>query len=200
MFTECLRFIAIYSVIGALRDLSVPRHVPRSLHNGVLNQSLKGSPRTAIIGAMIDWTSYGAGVFTGLIANNLTTLWTRFRAYKNAEKLVGKWTLYRRQGRIVEQPIDGALTEILRRPWQSRFSVDSHVLPVHAKDPDGREHDDYLAIDPACRWRAIRTILYRDTDEIAQQRIEISPSGNTLYVFPDPPDQGYEQHALRRST
>jgi hypothetical protein len=110
---------------------------------------------------------------------------------------LGKWILYSRQGRIAEEPIDGALTEVLRKRWWSWFSADSHVLPVRAKDPDGREHNDYLAIDLGCRWRANRTILYRDTDEIAQQRIEISPSGNALYVFPDPPDQGYHQHVLR---
>jgi hypothetical protein len=114
------------------------------------------------------------------------------------EKLVGKWTMYSRQGRTAETPIDGAYTEILPKPWWSRFSADSHVLPVRAKDPDGREHDDYLAMDLTCSRRAIRTILYRDTDEIARQRIEISPSGNTLYVFPDPPDHGYEEHVLRR--
>jgi len=148
---------------------------------------------------MIDWGSYAVGVLTGLIANNLTTLWTRVRAYKDAEKLVGEWTMYSTQGRIAEEPIEGAFTEILRKPWWRWFYADSHILPVRAKDPDGREHNDYLAIDLACRWRAVRTILYRNTDETARQMIDISPSGNTLYVFPDPPDRGYDPHVLRRN-
>jgi hypothetical protein len=147
---------------------------------------------------MVDWASYVAGVVTGLAANYATTLWTRFRAYKNAEKLAGKWTMYRRHERIAEEPVEGAVTEILRKPLWRRFSADSHVLSVHAKDPDGREHNDYLAVDQDCRWRAVRTMLYRDTDEIAQQRIDISPSGNTLYVFPDPAGYGYDEHVLRR--
>lgn len=151
-----------------------------------------------IIGWMSDLAAFIAGIVTGMVANGGTALWTRFRAYRAAEKLVGKWVTYEKDDRAFEKLIDGALTEILARPWWSRCSTDSHVLPVRSTDPSGREHSGYFAIDPSCPWRATRTILYHDSDEIAGQRVEISPSGNTLYVFPDPPNQGYEQHALRR--
>jgi hypothetical protein len=147
---------------------------------------------------MSDLAAYIAGIVTGMVANGGTALYARFQAYRAAEKFVAKWAMYKRDGRTLEAPIDGALTEILVRPWSSRCSRDSHVLPVRGTDPDGRKHSGYFVIDPSCPWRATRTILYHDSDEIAEQRIEISPSGNALYVFPDPPDQGYGQHALRR--
>ena len=46
--------------------------------------------------------------------------------------------------------------------------------------------------------RAIRTVRYMDSDEITEQRIEISRDNKTLYVFPADPAAGYNRHALRR--
>ena len=134
-----------------------------------------------------------AGALLGFVANVIVNkVWewlVRSRAHKAARGQVGTWTAHNIHGRDVDlAPMPGALLTTISA--RSRWKADSHVLDVHGQDDSNeriRDHDGYLAIDPACPRRAIRTVRYVDSDEIAEQRIEISRDNKTLYVFPADP-------------
>lgn len=152
------------------------------------------------------WAGVALGFVFNLVASHVWELWKQHQSYRLAEKLIGKWTAYNRDGRTIDQtPMKGArLTEILPKSWLSRWLPNSHVLNVRGQDEDDngvvREHEGYLAIDLACPRRATRTVMYKDSDEIAEQRIEISADCKTLYVYPvAPTDRDYNAHALRKT-
>ena len=142
-----------------------------------------------------------AGILAGILANKLWELWTRSRVHRVAEKLAGEWIMYNMHGRNVDPAPEPSTLPTVISPARSRWSADSHVLDVsggHLSNGQVREHSGFLALDPGCPWRAIRTVRYADSDEISEQRIEIGRDGNTLYVFPTEADYG--RHALRRRT
>jgi hypothetical protein len=143
------------------------------------------------------WVGVLLGIPAGIVVNKIWELWTRSRSHHAAAKLAGVWIAYNMQGRNVDvTPMPGASPTMISA--KSRWSADSHVLEVNGQDisSDGkkRDHLGYLAIDPACPWRGIRTVRYADSDEISEQRIEIGRDGNTLYVFPR--EDGYSKHAI----
>jgi hypothetical protein len=141
-----------------------------------------------------------AGFAVGILVNKVWELLVRSRANTVARELAGTWVAHEVDGRdVAPEPMLNALpTTISARPW---WKADSHVLDVTGQDDSNgrvRDHMGYLAIDPACPWRAGRTVRYLDSEEIAEQRIEISRDNRTLYVFPADPGAGYKRHALRR--
>ena len=90
-----------------------------------------------------------------------------------------------------------SVTVISARPL---LSANSHILDVYGRDfEDGRlrEHDGYIVIDRECPTRATRTVIYRESHEITEQRIEIGSNDKTLHIFPTEP--AYAKHALRRA-
>ena len=144
------------------------------------------------------------GFFLGLAANNISERLTLYRAHRAARRLAGEWVAHDYEpgnNRSIDpRPMPGAgLTVISARPW---WSKSSHILDVHAQDVDSgqvRNHHGYLAIDPIRPQRATRTIFYVDSDEIAEQRVEISDDDNTLHLFDESADGGYSKEtALRR--
>jgi hypothetical protein len=148
-----------------------------------------------LAGALI---GFFLGIIAGVVANKTWELWTRSRSHTAVKKLAGEWVAHKMLGRNVDsKPMPGST---VISPTQSRWSADAHVLEVRGHDisEDGRrrDHSGFIAIDTTCPWRATRTIRYLDSDEISEQRIEISRDGNTLYVFPDAPE--YHKHALVR--
>lgn len=143
------------------------------------------------------------GLLIGLLANKGTEYWARFRSYRVATRLKGKWTAHNMtDGRHVNRQtrMHDRLTKIEPRPWYRACCSDSHILDVSAEDPDGRHHSGPLVIDPVCSWFATRIVLYSAMDEISEQRVMISPDRKTLYVFPlaavSTLGPGYRIHAL----
>ncbi len=128
--------------------------------------------------------------------------------HRAAKRLAGEWIAHNYQKdnprSIDPQTMPGAgLTVISAKSW---WQTHSHVLDVHAQDlglpelgSQIRNHHGWIAIDPGRPQRATRTIFYEDSDEIEEQRILISDDGNTLHVFDESADGGYnKKHALRR--
>lgn len=153
----------------------------------------------------MDFWSGALGFFLGLAANKTSERWTLYRAHRDARRLAGEWVAHNykpEDDRFIDpQPMPHAgLTVISAKSW---WSTNSHVLDVHAQDIESngqvKDHNGFLAIDPMCPWRAIRTIRYVGSDLITEQRIEISGDGDVLYVFDKSADGRYsKKHALRR--
>jgi hypothetical protein len=125
------------------------------------------------------------GFIGNILANHYWELRTRFRTHVTAKKLVGTWTAYNMQGRVVDStPMQGSgPTVISATPhW---WSANSGVLQVSSRDTsDGRHHGGPLVIDPICPRLATRILIYdAPTDEVVEQRIIISHDFKTLYVF-----------------
>lgn len=109
------------------------------------------------------------------------------------------WQAHEWHDRYVDpMPMEGAsITVISARPL---WAGNSHILDVYGRDyKDGRlrEHGGYIVLDPFCPNRATRTLIYRDSHEIAEQQIEIASDHRTLYITPSNP--AYGKHVLRRS-
>ena len=154
---------------------------------------------------------FWAGVALGFVANILASqcweFWKRFQAHKAAAKFVGTWVAYDLKGRNVDTvPMKGAgLTEVSsRHPW---WSPNAAVLDFFSQDVDAnsgatRDHDGRIVIDPAIPWLATRIDRYRDSNEVAQQRLVIGRDFDTIFVFPVPAfstlGDVYGKHAWRR--
>jgi hypothetical protein len=155
------------------------------------------------------WKGFVLGVVASLIAAYLWHLMARFRAHRAARKLVGTWVAYNIHGRTIDTtPMPGAGLTVVssNRHW---WAADSGLLDVHAQDIDPstgqtREHDGSIVLDTAKPWLAIRILRYADSDEVAQQRLEIDlKDWSTVRVFPDPTvatlGNVYPNHAWRRA-
>jgi hypothetical protein len=169
------------------------------------------SYKTAYNGRMNFWAGillgFVAGIIASILANHYWDLRTRHRAYKAARKLVGTWVAYNIQGRTIDRtPMPGAgLTVVSAKPhW---WWADSGVLDVCSQDIDAatgrtRKHDGTIVLDPVNPWLATRIDRYADSNEISQQRLEIDPGCDTVYIFPDQTvstlDNVYGKHAWRR--
>jgi hypothetical protein len=71
------------------------------------------------------------------------------------------------------------------------------MLDVTGRDlREGRDHRSYITLDPDCPTRATRTIIYDDTGETTQQRIEIISEGRIKLFQTEP---SYDSHELRLS-
>jgi len=155
-----------------------------------------------LLGALI---GFFLGIVASIIATYLWDLKARWRAHEAGTKLVGTWTAYNIHGRTIDttpMPRAGPTVVSLNHHW---WEADSGVLDVHGQDIDPpREHSGTIVLDPVKPWLASRIYRYADSDEIAQQRLEIDPaSRNTVYVFPDPSvatlGDVYGKHAWRRA-
>jgi hypothetical protein len=147
------------------------------------------------------------GVVASLLANYLWDVRKRWRTYKAARKLVGTWVAYNIHGRAIDAtPMPGAgLTVVSSRHW---WAADSGVLDVRSQDIDAstgrtRMHDGTIVLDPSNPWLATRIDRYADSNEVAQQRLEIDPNDcSVVYIFPDPNistlGDVYGKHAWRR--
>ena len=153
------------------------------------------------------WAGVVLGFVASILANHCWDLWKQYRAYKAAGKLVGTWVAYNIHGRTIDTtPMQGAgLTVVSSKPhW---WSADSEVLDVYSQDIDAstgrtRKHDGTIVLDPVNPWLATRIDRYADSNEISQQRLEIDPGCDTVYIFPDPTvstlGDVYGKHAWRR--
>jgi hypothetical protein len=147
------------------------------------------------------------GILASMIANYLWDLKARWRAHRAAGKLVGTWVAYNIHGRAIDAtPMLGAgLTVVSSRHW---WAPDSGLLDVQAQDIDPvtaktREHSGNIVLDPVKPWLATRILRYADSNEIAEQRLEIEDR-NTIYVFPDSNTATlgdvYQRHVWRRAS
>jgi hypothetical protein len=139
-----------------------------------------------LIGAAIGFV---LGIAASVVAAYLWDLWARWKAHQTARKLIGTWGAYNIHGRTID-------------------ATDSGVLDVRAQDIDPstgktRDHSGSIVLDPIKPWLATRVYRYADSNERAQQQLEIEPDGNTVYVFPDPTvstlGDVYGKHVLRRA-
>ncbi len=155
------------------------------------------------------WKGALLGFFFGFVTSYLWDLKAQHRAYKAAVKLVGTWVAHNIHGQTVDgTPIPGAgLTVVSSKPhW---WSADSAILDASAQDIDAstghrRDHYGHIVLDPAFPGRATRIVRYADSKEITEQRLEISPDFNTVYVLPVPTiatlGDTYTKYALRRKS
>ena len=148
------------------------------------------------------------GIGASWVVVVLWELWARYRAYKTADHLVGKWESYEIRGRMIDStPMERAsLTEVSHS--RRRCEWDSGLLHAEGEDTNRdtgqkRKHSSSIVMDPGTPWLAWRILRYADSDEISQQRLEIDPDNrDTVFLFPDPTlaslGGGYNKHAWRR--
>jgi hypothetical protein len=161
------------------------------------------------------WGGLLAGFFVGVLSSVFVVyfaeLWTRKRLHGEAKRLEEAWIAHDMlNGGTVDRskPMkDSWPTVMTPKPWWRSCAADSHVLDISADhvSTDGRlrHHEGYLIIDRVSPRLATRIVCYSDSDEVSEQRIVISPKGDTLHVFPVIPTSGptilYNRHALCRS-
>lgn len=125
------------------------------------------------------------GVVGNILVNHSWELIARFRTHATAKRLVGTWTAYNMDGRVVHSiPMEGAGPTVVSATshW---WTANSGVLQLSSQDSDGRHHSGPLVIDPVCPRLATRILIYDapTPDEVIEQRIIISQDFKTLYVF-----------------
>jgi len=142
---------------------------------------------------------FGIGVLAGVIGSYLWDIRARYLAHENARKLAGTWVAYDIHGRAIDAiPMPGAgVTVISSRP--RRWTADSAVLDVRGQDAGpssghARVHGGHIVLDTVIPGRATRTVRYDDSDEISEQRLEISPDSQIIYVFPVAPRRPSVMH------
>jgi hypothetical protein len=143
------------------------------------------------------------GVPVGYLGSKLLELHTRSRAHRVAADVEGGWAMYDYVGSTASRRVEGAYTEI--ELATSQFSPDSCLLTVRGKDPGGSLHDGFLAIDPHCPFRAIRSLRYQGTDEVVDQQITVNLDQALRKVtfpaelhIPANKERGYSAHVLRQ--
>jgi hypothetical protein len=157
-----------------------------------------------LIGAV---PSFITGIGASLVVVILWDLRTRYRAYKTADHLVGKWESYEIHGGMIDStPMEGAsLTEVSHS--RRRCAMDSGLLHAEGEDTNRdtgqkRKHSSSIVMDPGTPWLAWRILRYANSDEISQQRLEIDPDNrDTVFLFPDPTlatGGGFSKHAWQR--
>lgn len=134
------------------------------------------------------WAGVGLGFVANIVATKVWELWTRWQAHNAARKFVGRWEGCALKGRSVDTlPMKGAgLTVVSLR--HNCLSAKSGVLDVWSEDfgDDGqaRHHEGHIIVDPVTPWLATRIDRYVDSNEIAAQRLVISPDSNIVLCFP----------------
>ncbi len=103
----------------------------------------------------IFWFGLAIGFILNVIASQCWEMFSRYRAWKTAQKLVGIWVAYNIHGRVIDAtPMPGAGLTIVSssRSW---FSATSGVLDVRAQDITDaatgsiRDHGGNIVFDPS---------------------------------------------------
>ena len=114
--------------------------------------------------------------------------------HRAATKLTGPYTVWVYCDRDLAPRPGDSITFITARPIWSR---NPNILDVIGRDlREGRNHRSYISLDPDCPTRATRTIIYDDTGETTQQRIDIISEGR-MKIFQT--ESSYDNHELRLS-